>query len=187
MTIRRGIAIVATLCCWIGVCPMRLNAAGLGGSVACASTPVAAVLAARDGIVRTGLSGKGFAVQEVRWDPLLRQSWAVVRSCDHADWPLLVMRTNLPASPRMVITDLSSTGRGDAGMPIVRAGDLVRLWRIDEHAHLELMATAEENGAVGARVRVRLVAPKDGDAQWVQPVQYLAGVVRGPADVELEP
>jgi len=134
--------------------------------------------------------GHGYRVQAVRWDPLLQQSWAVIRSCDHQERPSMTMRTELPATKLAVLSTMfpvSSMARGDAGVPIVRAGDVVRLWKSESHAHIELMGTAEENGGVGTRVRVRLAAPKDNGGLYGQPTQYLAGVVRGPADVELEP
>ena len=168
----------------------------------CARTPAGAVELARG--VQGGLllsQTDGYRVQTVRWDAAQHQSWAVIQNCAHPELPSLAVLTNLPtpfaaagalaAVPVSGVLPglLSVSGaiiRANAAVAIVKAGDLVRLWKSDANAHIELIATAEENGAAGARVRVRLVKPKDLDGQTAAP-QFLAGVVRGPADVEMEP
>jgi flagella basal body P-ring formation protein FlgA len=76
--------------------------------------------------------------------------------------------------------------RQNAAVAVVKAGEVVRLWKSDRNARIELIATAEENGAVGSRVRVRLTTRRETNGLTDAP-QYLAGIVRGPADVEIEP
>jgi hypothetical protein len=152
---------------------------------ACARTPAAALLAAKNESATNALplaEAHGYRVESIRWDPLLRQSWAVIRSCDHPEQPSMtrLMDSSVP------MVRAVSTLRPYAALPIVRAGDMVRLWRSERYAHIEMVAISEENGAVGTRVRVRLATPRDMEGQFGQP-QYLAGVVRGPADVEMEP
>jgi hypothetical protein len=147
----------------------------------CASTPAAALSAAKSGVSGLGET-HGYRVESVRRDPLLRLSWAVIASCDHREWPSVTMPMDAPASAPSAV----SIARPDAAMSIVRAGDIVRLWKREPYAHIEMIATSEENGAVGTRVRVRLAMPQDSDGQAMQP-QYFAGVVRGPADVEMTP
>jgi len=187
---RESRMVLVALLCWLA-CGTRSNAASVPG--ACASSPQAALRAMRVGdsaFAGSEVQRHGYQVQAVRWDPLLQQSWAVIRSCDHLERPALMMRTDLPITKPSVLSTLfpvSSTAGWSAGVPIVRAGDVVRLWKSESYAHIELMGTAEENGGVGTRVRVRLAAPKDRDGLYGQSPQYLAGVVRGPADVELEP
>ncbi len=159
----------------------------------CASTPAAALVAAK-GSVGTPLAElHGFRVEAVRWDPVLRRAWAVIESCDHRERPSFTVLTDLPVAPPLSVPPLETSRhlgtlqtRWQAAMPIVHAGELVRLWKIESYSHIELIATSEENGAIGSRVRLRLVAPKNSDGQ-TSPPQYLAGVVRGPADVEMEP
>ncbi|WP_263384267.1 hypothetical protein [Granulicella arctica] len=154
----------------------------------CASTPAAALVDARrsNEASATGLAEMhGYRVEAVRWDPLLRRGWAVIRSCDHLDRPAITIPTDLPVVHAEA--GLFTAGvRASAALPIVRAGDLVRLWKSERFAHIEMMGTSEENGAIGARVRIRLATPRDLEGQTSAP-QYLAGVVRGPADVEMEP
>jgi hypothetical protein len=177
----------------VAVVAMGWFAAVTGESIAavadthgvCASTPAAALLAIKGTAGRSSAAlpgAQGYRVQSVRWDSLQRRNWAVIESCDHSERPSITVPMDMPAP--VLLT--ASSARPYAIMPIVRAGDLVRLWKRDRYAHIEMIATAEENGAVGTRVRVRLTAPKDADGQSTQP-QYFAGVVRGPADVEMEP
>ena len=41
--------------------------------------------------------------------------------------------------------------------PVVRAGDVVRLWSREEDVRIEVAAMAEESGGLGKTVRVRLM------------------------------
>ena len=148
----------------------------------CASTPAAALLAARSG-AEPAAATIGYRVDLVRWDPLLRQSWAVIASCDHPERSPITLLTGMLAPHLSARVALTATPLYVV-LPIVRAGDVVRLWRLDRFVHIEMIGTAEQNAAVGSRVRIRLPASLDRDGQ-VEPPQYLAGVVRGPADVEM--
>jgi hypothetical protein len=154
-------------------------------SGACASTPAAALQAAQSSTgtsVPTLAGARGFRVASVRWDSLQQRNWAVIESCDHRERPSVVIALGAPA-PALSAASLT---RPNVPPPIVRAGDIVRLWKNDRLAHLEIIGIAEENGAAGTRVRVRLAASKDAEGQVTQP-RYFAGIVRGPADVEMEP
>jgi hypothetical protein len=149
----------------------------------CASTPAAAMLAAAQSAPVSNLLPEtdGYRVEEVRWDPFLRRQWAVIQRCGHAGQPSFMVRTELEAQSS---SKKFLALRHDVALPVVQAGDLVRLWKRDGSAQIQLIATAEENGALGGRVRVRLAGLPDADGQSGQP-RYLAGVVRGPADVEM--
>ena len=180
---RRWVAIGVVSVALSGVC--QGQAAALAG---CAKTPVAAIEAARAGQT-AAFQATGFRVESVRWDAAQRQTWAVIRSCDHAERPTLAMLTDLP---RNLVGAAPSAGAMPvlgqiipANSAVVHAGEVVRLWRADAQAHIELKAMAEENGAIGAKVRLRLLTLKEPDGQYAPP-QYLAGIVRGPADVEME-
>ncbi len=173
-----------------GVC--RGQAAQLAG---CANTPAAAIEAMRAGkmadLQAAGLQATGFRVESVRWDAAQRQTWAVIRSCDHAERPALARLADLPHGAPVAQTGSSAalvsaqSLQANTTVAVVHAGEVVRLWRADSQAHIELMATAEENGAVGGKVRLRLLTPKEADGQYAPP-RYFAGIVRGPADVEME-
>lgn len=199
----------------VGIVSAVLAGVGMAQTVAqgngCASTPAGAIELARVGQVGGAAAAQGYRVESVRWDAVQRRTWAVIRSCDHAERPTLAMPADLPhaaagpngavglvaadglilasspvaAAPAPVLSVSAQIAQGNTALPVVHAGDVVRLWRADVQAHIELMATAEENGAMGTKVRLRLLTPKDSDGQYAPP-KYLAGIVRGPADVEME-
>lgn len=151
---------------------------------ACAKTPEAALLAVSQGAsTQAPFAGQGYRVESVHHDLVLQRNWAVVRSCDHPEWPAFTLSTHLAAqhSAASLMAE-----RASEELPVVRAGDLVRLWRTDGDAHIEMIATAEQSGAIGTRVRVRMVVPPSEEGQ-PDGVRYLAGVVRGPESVELRP
>ena len=162
---------------------VAIGMAGQMIAAPCASTPAAALLAAAKNVpaVHTIVATDGYRVEEVRWDLFLRRQWAVIQRCGHTEQPSFMVRTELEAqSPPKSFLEL----RNDVALPVVQTGDLVRFWKRDGSAQIQLIATAEENGALGGRVRVRLAGLPDADGQLGQP-RYFAGVVRGPADVEM--
>lgn len=65
--------------------------------------------------------------------------------------------------------------------PVVHAGDLLQLWRQEENLRIEVAGRAEENGAEGSRIRVRLLSSSFDMGQE----QTVIGIVRGPGDVEM--
>ena len=74
---------------------------------------------------------------------------------------------------------------GARPQPVVHARDRVLLWREERNLRLQLAAVAEQSGAVGESIRVRIPgASWGGGMQADQPVR---GIVRGPAEVEMEP
>ena len=67
---------------------------------------------------------------------------------------------------------------------MVRAGDIVRLWRQESLLRIEVSGVAEESGGLGSSIRVRL-ATGDTNEQSVQ--ERFLGVIRGPWSVEIQP
>ena len=67
--------------------------------------------------------------------------------------------------------------------PIVRAGDVVRLWKQESSLRIELAGVSEESGGLGKTIRVRLLR-RNTDEQSV-PEQF-SGIIRGPLDVEMQ-
>ncbi len=78
-----------------------------------------------------------------------------------------------------------------ASLPVIHAGDPVRLWSAEKNLHLQLSAVALENGAIGDRIRLKIPgAGWESGSGWDgggsgQPMVW--GVVRGAAEVEMEP
>ncbi|MEO6909617.1 MAG: flagella basal body P-ring formation protein FlgA [Edaphobacter sp.] len=124
----------------------------------------------------------GYRVTMIRWDPVLRQSWARVASCGHPEWPEVSVRATTLAGPAR-----QSSRRGVEVFPlalVVRAGDVVRLWRQEQEMRLEVTGVAEESGGLGSRIRVRLLRRETDEPS--QEEQF-TGIVRGPSNVEMLP
>ncbi len=121
----------------------------------------------------------GYQVKRIESDPVLRQKWAMVIRCGHPDWPVLA----IPANGASSIAATSAT-EGVRTPPMVRVGDMVRLWRQESLLRIEVSGVAEESGGLGSTIRVRL-ATRDTSEQSVQ--ERSSGVIRGPWSVEIQP
>jgi hypothetical protein len=121
----------------------------------------------------------GYQVKRIESDPVLSQKWAMVIRCGHPDWPVLAV----PANGASSIAATSAT-EGVRTAPMVRAGDIVRLWRQESLLRIEVSGVAEESGGLGSSIRVRL-ATGDTNEQSVQ--ERFLGVIRGPWSVEIQP
>jgi hypothetical protein len=117
----------------------------------------------------------------VRWDTVLRQRWVTIASCDHPERPAFARQAVLDKGTHR---QLDQTHQGDPRelFPVVRAGDIVRLWRQEDHLRIEVAAVSEESGSLGRSVHVRLIRANSADQQVEQ---QFVGIVRGPADVEM--
>ncbi len=122
------------------------------------------------------LTGRGgsYRVSEVRWDAVLGQRWEMVASCEHPEQPAFAILAN------EAITGKPAYQRTDDSAPVVRAGDVVRLWRQEEKLRIEMTAMSEESGGMGKAIRVRVMGANSVERQFV-------GVVRGVGDVEMRP
>lgn len=131
---------------------------------------------------------RGLRIRQVRWDAVLRQSWAVLEDVDHPERPLWAELTD-PVPPAPGTPGAAAVSASSAAFvppkPVVLAvhyGDRVRLWRIEKNVRLEMTAVTEGSAAVGDEVRLHILGSgTDGDAGW-----RVTGIVRGPGDVEME-
>jgi hypothetical protein len=156
-----------------------LQSAAIFASV-CAGTPAAAMELAGAKAAPSPADGKGYRVASVRWDPVMQQSWATIVSCEHPEWPGVSLRT----------TEVSEVQRGlgaplrEERSPLVRAGDIIELWRQEDLLRIEVSGIAEQSGGMGETIRVRLLR-RQGSSQSVE--EQFSGIVRGRADVEMQP
>jgi hypothetical protein len=151
----------------------------------CYSTPHTALdaLAANSSFSPT-LKNDGYRVTRIESDQVLGQRWAMIAHCGHSEWPVFALPANgasLPASPHGVKHFVSENLRTTL---LVRAGDVVRLWRQESLLRIEVAGVAEESGGLGKTIRVRLLHRSTEDQSI--PEQF-AGVIRGPANVEMQP
>ena len=126
----------------------------------------------------------GFRVTSTRWDPILHQRWAQVASCDHPEWPPV----ELPANASLKAASSRPSEQGSEAsllplQPVVRAGDIVQLWSQEDVLRIEVAAIAEQSGALGKPIRVRLM---QRGTLGRQTEEQFIGVVRGPHDVEMQ-
>ena len=191
---------VAAAGCLAGVC----FAAGVPG-VAGGSAGAGAGEVSAKGMVQVSVP-QGYRVRAVRWDPVLRRSWAVLESVEHPERPTVAVPVGtVPARLADTVagsgSGLSAGGglRGVGGegrslvevglaapaATVVHAGDQVLLRSEEANIRLQLAAVAEENGGVGDRVRVRLLVGSGGSFEG-QETRRVTGIVRGPGEVEME-
>jgi len=97
----------------------------------------------------------------------------MLANCEHPEQPAFAVLT------KEAMTEMSSARRKDDSAPVVRAGDVVRLWRQEDNLRIEMTAMSEESGGLGKAIRVRLVGGDSSERQFV-------GIVRGVADVEMQ-
>ena len=148
----------------------------------CVATPTAAA-AASASLTRRAESS-GFRVISMRWDPVLRQRWALVESCDHPAWPALEVPVPTVEKPQRIVERDMVALQQKAAPLAVRAGDAVQLWSIEGDLRIDVAAVAEESGALGATVRVRLMQRQTPGGQREAEFE---GIVRGPRSVEMKP
>ena len=152
---------------------------------ACYSTPRTAI----DALVANhsfspAVKNNGYRVTRIELDQVLGQRWAMIARCDHPEWPMVALPANgasLLASPQGAarsVTDVLRTA------PVVRAGDVVRLWRQESFLRIEIAGVSEETGGLGKTIRVRLLHRNTDDQSMPE---QLLGVIRGPLDVEMQP
>ncbi|HEX4652174.1 MAG TPA: flagella basal body P-ring formation protein FlgA [Granulicella sp.] len=134
---------------------------------------------------RESLSAQGWVLREVHWDPILRHAWEVFADPAHPERPTVAVLAD-GAQQELARGAAEERSRAiAAAVPVVRIGDRVMLWSTEKNLRLQLAAVAEENGALGDHIRLRIPgAAWDNGANSQQSVR---GVVRSATDVEMEP
>lgn len=162
--------------------PAHSRAASVISGAVCAQTPAAAVRLAQGKVVPAA-EGKGYRVTGISWDPVLRQNRAAVEDCEHPEWPSrsILIAGSGAQTQRMPVSAQQPTAPAAVA---VRAGEVVRLWRHEDKLRIETTGVAEQNGSVGATVRIRLLRRNGGEPS---PEKEITGIVRGPGSVEMQP
>jgi hypothetical protein len=171
--------------CWI----VTLSACGISttcsGQGACYSTPRAAIDSSRPlSIISPTSKRGGYRVTSIQSDVVLGQKWALIASCDHPEWPTLALQMY---EPKPLPSTLQIRQRPQdliSAIPVVHAGDPVRLWKQEDLLRIEIAGISEESGSLGNKIRVRLLH-RNTDDQAMQ--EQFSGIIRGPSDVEMQP
>ena len=149
---------------------------------ACYSSPNRAVEALTvESSVSSTVKNYGYRVTRIAPDQILGKRWAIVVRCGHPEWPEVALQTSVTGS--MIVAPMKSS-LGESAPPVVRAGDIVRLWKQESSLRIEVAGVSEESGALGQTIRVRLLRRNTEDQSI--PEQFF-GIIRGPSDVEMKP
>jgi Chaperone for flagella basal body P-ring formation len=148
----------------------------------CYGTPYTAIdEAVASSLSPPAVNSGGYKVTKIQSDPVLGQRWVTIVSCGHPEWPAFVLRANGTSSSK---ASQESRPLTVSTAPVVRAGDIVRLWRQESLLRIEAAGVSEESGDLGKTIRVRLLR-RNTDDQSI-PEQF-SGIVRGPLNVEILP
>jgi Chaperone for flagella basal body P-ring formation len=149
---------------------------------ACYSTPLMAIATGSLTSSSSILEGGGYRVERIQSDPVLRQTWAMVISCAHPEWPAVAVPLRDSILPLRV---RAQEGAKNIPQPVViHAGEIVRVWRQETSLRIEAVGISEGNGGLGDLIRVRLMR-RNNDDQSIE--EQFSGIVRGPSDVEMRP
>ena len=170
---------------WVIFSPLVLGMFVMGPARAtCYSTPGMAVAAVAAGSLSPpALNSEGYRVTRIQTDQVTGQRWAMVANCAHPEWPSLALQTKGVGQSIAPQAAGHSLAGSDKASPVVRAGDIVRVWKQESLLRIEVTGVSEENGSLGKTVRVRLSNKSMDDL--TAPKQVF-GVVRGPSDVEIQ-
>jgi Chaperone for flagella basal body P-ring formation len=172
-------------CClhWVLILSL-LDAVAMGSArAACYRTPGAAIDSLKpDSLLSAVTDDEGYRVISIQLDPLLGQICAMITSCGHPAWPMTILQIDKSRKNRS--GNIIFFKDNQDSVPVVHVGDIVRLWRQEDLLRIEASGTAEENGALGKVIRVRLLAPNTNGSFSKG---TLSGIVRGHSDVEMQP
>jgi len=156
----------------------------LSARAACYTTPRNAIDSLRaNSSVSAASESSGYRVTGIQSDPVLGQKWVMIGNCSHPEWPAVGLQAATGPSPlREPLEGKRSLIDGVRQTPLIRAGDIVRLWRQEEFLRIEVAGVSEESAGLGQTVRVRLLRGNNDDQSI--PEQF-SGIVRGPSNVEI--
>ncbi len=158
--------------------------ANLSAQSTCYKTPRSAIDSLQaNSSVSAASESSGYRVAGIQSDPVLGQRWVTISSCSHPEWPAVALQAGT-TSVAAAIEGKHSSVEGVRQTPVIRAGDIVRLWRQEDLLRIEVAGVSEASAGLGQTVRVRLLR-RSSDDQSI-PEQF-SGIVRGPSNVEILP
>jgi hypothetical protein len=159
--------------------------AAISAHALCYDTPRSAVDSLQaNSSLSAGSESNGYRVAGIQSDPVLGQRWVTISSCNHPEWPAIAFPTTESISRKLPAQEKHSSLEAVRQIPVVHAGDVVRLWRQENILRIEIAGVSEESAGLGETVRVRLLR-RNTDDQSV-PEQF-SGIVRGRSNVEMLP
>ena len=157
----------------------------LSAQAACYKTPRSAIDALQtNSSVSAASESSGYRITGMQSDPVLGQRWVMISSCNHPEWPAVALQATETSSQNPPLGGKHSLIESMRQTPVIRAGDIVRLWKQEDLLRIEVAGVSEESAGLGQTVRVRLLRGNTDDQSI--PEQF-SGVVRGPSNVEILP
>ncbi len=180
----RGLHLLLRCVCVVSLLALPGISMASSTQATCYSSPDQAVEAlTTESSLSSTIKNGGYRVTRVESDQILGKRWAIVVRCGHPEWPEVALQTSGARS--MIAAPMkSSLGKSASPSPVVRAGEIVRLWKQESSLRIEVAGVSEESGALGQTIRVRLLRRNTEDQSI--PEQFF-GVIRGPSDVEMQP
>jgi hypothetical protein len=127
----------------------------------------------------------GYRVTGTRWDAVLRKGYEYRQDCAHPEWPArLVVLTS--ADGARIANSGPATSVAAAislGPLMVNAGSPVRLWLHSDVVRIEMNGVAERSARIGDHITVQVTHQSDENGLTEE---HIAGIVRGPGEVEME-
>jgi hypothetical protein len=159
--------------------------AALSAQAACYKTPSNAIDSLQANSLASAASeDSGYRVTGIQSDPVLGQRWVMISNCSHPEWPSVALQATGTTSLKMPLEGKHLLIESVRQTSVIRAGDIVRLWRQEKLVRIEVAGVSEESASLGQKVRVRLLRGNTDDQSI--PEQF-SGVVRGPSNVEILP
>ena len=127
-----------------------------------------------------------YQITSDRWDPILHRHWLFVVDCDHPERPLLsrISTTYMKNDLYPAFENNQKNSLTASNLPLVRAGQNVRVLRREDSLQIEINGVAEQSGGLGHQVRIRL-SKVSTDIEQAQ--KEIVGIVSGLATVEMQP
>jgi flagella basal body P-ring formation protein FlgA len=157
----------------------------LSAQAACYRTPRSAIDSLEmNSRVSDASESSGYRVTGMQSDPVLGQRWVMISSCNHPEWPAVALQAAGTTRLKVPLEGKHPLIESVKQTPVIRAGDIVKLWRQEKLLRIEAAGVSEESAGLGQTVRVRLLRGNTDDQSI--PEQF-SGIVRGPSNVEILP
>jgi hypothetical protein len=150
---------------------------------------IGCVLAAASGETRAQTQAvcgaDGYRVTAKRWDAVLRKGFEYRQVCAHPEWPARLVALGSVAGEKIVESGPAKAMEVAiiAEPLLVTAGAPVRLWMQDNLVRIEMSGVVERSARKGDHVTVQVTHQNDETGLTVE---RIAGIVRGPGEVEME-
>jgi hypothetical protein len=156
----------------------------ISAQAACYKTPRSAIDSLQaNSSVSAAPENRGYRVTGIQADPVLGQKWVMISSCNHPEWPAVALQTGeAPSLKGRTLGGKHPLIENTRQTPVIRAGDIVKLWKQEDLLRIEVAGISEESAGLGQTVRVRLLRGNTDDQSI--PGEF-TGVVRGPSNVEI--